>query len=86
MKINAGPSGFRKNSFEFKMRISIENDERGRRKCYFVLLFISTGSSLILWFILSFASNTFNAPKLIIINSRTTMFVHNFDWKKHWGI
>ncbi len=85
MKINAGPSGFRKNSFESKMRISIENDERGEEEV-FVLLFISTGSSLILWFILSFASNTFNAPKLIIINSRTTMFVHNFDWKKHWGI
>jgi hypothetical protein len=86
MKINAGPSGFRKNSFEFKMRISIENDERGEEEVLLCFVIISTGSSLILWFILSFASNTFNAPKLIIINSRTTMFVHNFDWKKHWGI
>ncbi len=67
--------------WEFQLRMM-----SGGRKCYFVLLFITTGSSLILWFILSFASNTFNAPKLIIINSRTTMFVHNFDWKKYWGI
>ena len=32
MKINAGLSGFRKNSFESKMRISIENDEGGEEE------------------------------------------------------
>ena len=86
MKINAGPSGFRKNSFESKMRISIENDERGEENMLlcFIIYFYWEFSHLLVYPLLCFY--TFNAPKLIIINSRTTMFVHNFDWKKHWGI
>jgi hypothetical protein len=68
------------------MRVSIENDERGEEEvllCFIIYYYWEFSHP---WVILSFASNTFNAPKLIIINSRATMFVHNFDWKKHWGI